>query len=224
MIHSYLAGIGMTVQYKAEAATLAGEDTVSGLVLRDGRELPCDLFLAAVGIRPNAELAEQAGIAVNRGILVNDRMETTAPGVFAAGDVAEHDGRVLGLWPIAAKQGEVAAVNALGGDARLTAEIPATILKGVGIDLYSIGKITPGPGDEIIAHENPAAPAYRWLLVSEGRAAGAIVLGHDPDLVASATAAVKNRAELDNLTRARLIQGDWAALKEAGRVSAPAGA
>jgi len=71
-------------------------------------------------------LAEQAGIAVGRGVLVNDRMETSAPGVFAAGDVAEHDGRVLGLWPIAAKQGEVAALNALGGDARLTAEIPAS--------------------------------------------------------------------------------------------------
>ena len=84
--------------------------------LTDGRVLPADVFLAAVGIRPNAELAREAGIAVNRGVVVDDRMQTSAPGVFAAGDVAEHGGLVLGLWPIAAKQGEVAAVNALGGD------------------------------------------------------------------------------------------------------------
>ncbi len=224
MIHAYLAGIGMSVLYRAESQELAGEDRVRGVALKDGRELPGDVFLAAVGIRPNAELARQAGLAVNRGILVNDRMETSASGIFAAGDVAEHDGRTLGLWPIAAKQGEVAALNALGGDARLTAEIPATILKGVGIDLYSIGKIAPGPGDEVIVDEDPAAPSYRWLLISNGRAAGAIVLGHHPGVVAAATAAVKNRAQLDGPAMARLRQGDWAALTDAGRVSAPAGA
>ncbi len=74
--------------------------------------------------------AGERGRSVNRDVVVNDRMETSVRGVFAAGDVAEHDGHVFGLWPIAAKQGETAAVNALGGNAERVSEVPATILKG----------------------------------------------------------------------------------------------
>jgi nitrite reductase (NADH) large subunit len=222
LVHGHFARIGMQVLYRAESEALTGEDRVRGLALKDGRELRCDVFLAAVGIRPNIELARQAGISVNRGIVVNDRMETSVPGVFAAGDVAEHDGRVLGLWPIAAKQGEVAALNALGGNETLTSEVPATILKGVGVDLFSIGRFEPRAGDEVVVDEDPSAPSYRKLVISEGRAAGAIVLGNHPELVASATKAVKSRAEIRDL--APLRRGDWDALKNAGRVSEPAGA
>jgi nitrite reductase (NADH) large subunit len=222
LVHGHFARIGMQVLYRAESEGLTGEDRVRGIVLKDGRTLRCDVFLAAVGIRPNIELAREAGISVNRGVVVDDRMETSVPGVFAAGDVAEHDGRVLGLWPIAAKQGEVAALNALGGNETLTAEVPATILKGVGVDLFSIGRFEPRAGDEIVVDEDPSGPSYRKLVVSQGRAAGAIVLGNHPELVASVTKAVKSRAEIRDL--APLRRGDWDALKNAGRVSEPAGA
>jgi nitrite reductase (NADH) large subunit len=226
IVDAYFRRIGMQVLYRAESEALTGEDRVRGLTLKDGRTLPCDVFLAAVGIRPNIDLARQAGIAVNRGIVVDDRMETSVPGVFAAGDVAEHDGQVFGLWPIAAKQGETAAVNALGGNAELTSEVPATILKGVGIDLFSIGKVAAEPGDEIVADEDtdPAAPSYRRLLISEGRAVGAIVLGNHPEVVTAVTAAVKNRAEISPAQVAELRRGDWGVLKNLGRVSEPAGA
>ena len=165
--------------------------------LRDGRDLLCDVFLAAVGIRPNTTLAADAGVAVNRGVIVDDRMQTNVPGVFAAGDLAEHDELVLGLWPIAAKQGEVAAVNALGGDERLTAEIPATILKGVGLELTSVGQVVPGPADEVIVSEDARLPSYRRLVVSRGVVTGALVLGHHPDDLAAAMTAVKKGMLLD---------------------------
>jgi nitrite reductase (NADH) large subunit len=93
LVHAHFARIGLRVLYKAETEELTGEDRVSGVALKDGRALPCGIFLAAVGIRPNSELARQAGIAVSRGVVVDDRMETSVPGVFAAGDAAEHDGR-----------------------------------------------------------------------------------------------------------------------------------
>lgn len=226
LVDAHFARIGMQVLYRAESEALTGEDRVRGVTLKDGRTLRCDMFLAAVGIRPNAELAKQAGIAVNRGVIVDDRMETSAPGVFAAGDVAEHGGLTLGLWPIAAKQGEVAAVNALGGNSSLTAEIPATILKGVGLDLFSIGKFAAQTGDTVIVDEDPdpAAPSYRRLVISQGRAAGAVVLGADPEAVAAATAAVKNRAEISPEQIADLRRGEWGVLRNAGRVSQPAGA
>jgi len=161
LVDAHLSRIGLHVQYRAESDALTiGDGRVRAVTLKDGRTLPCDIFLAAVGIRPNAELAKEAGIAVNRGVIVNDRMETSVPGIFAAGDVAEHDGMVLGLWPIAAKQGEVAAVNALGGPGgaggmSLTAEIPATILKGVGVDVFSIGQFAPGDNDTTIVADGP---------------------------------------------------------------------
>lgn len=217
LVQAHFDRLGIRVLYGAESQSLAGRERLESLTLKDGRTLPCEVFLACVGIRANATLAEQAGIAVNRGVVVDDRMQTSAPRVFAAGDVAEHDGLVLGLWPIAAKQGEVAAVNALGGDAELTAEIPATILKGVGLELSSIGRVEPEPGDEVIVLEDAAVPSYRRLVVSGGVLVGALVLGHHPDDLAAATAAVKKRLEVDPLLLAELREGNWQSLKAAGR-------
>jgi hypothetical protein len=218
-----VAGVAMVGQDPRHVAA-AGRAAVPGL----HRALRCDIFLGAIGIKPNMELARQAGIAVNRGVVVDDRMETSVPGVFAAGDVAEHDGRTLGLWPIGAKQGEVAALNALGGNATLTSEVPATILKGAGIDLFSTARPAAQAGDEVIVDEDPdpAAPSYRRLLISEGRAVGAIaiVLGSHPEDVAAVSAAVKKRAQISPAQIAALRSGDWGVLKNAGRASEPAGA
>jgi nitrite reductase (NADH) large subunit len=216
LVDAYFRRIGLQVIYRAEAETLTGDERVDGVTLTNGRSLRCDMFLAAVGIRPNVDLAARAGIPVNRGVLVDDHMSTGVPGVYAAGDVAEHGGRVLGLWPIAAKQGEIAAANALGGDETLTAEIPATILKGVGLDLFSIGRVEPGPEDQVVVAEDPALPSYRRLVVSGNRAVGGIVLGHHPEDVTAVTAAVKKQLELDEVLLAELARGNWRPLKDAG--------
>jgi nitrite reductase (NADH) large subunit len=217
LVEAHFARLGIHVSYGAEAKSLGGDGSVQSVTLADGRTLPCHLFLACVGIKPNASLAAEAGIAVNRGVIVDDRMQTSVPGVFAAGDLAEHDGLVLGLWPIAAKQGETAAINALGGDSRLTAEIPACILKGVDLELTSIGQVEPSAGDEVIVSEDASLPSYRRLLVSRGVLTGAIVLGHHPDDLAAAMAAVKKRQLLDAATLAELRAGNWQVLKDPSR-------
>jgi nitrite reductase (NADH) large subunit len=217
LVLRYLQGIGMQVLHGAEAVALAGEERVTGVTLRDQRSLRCDLFLAAVGIRPNVDLAKRAGIPVGKGVLVDDRMQTGIPGVYAAGDVAEHDGRVLGLWPIAAKQGEVAAVNALGGREVLTAEVPATVLKGVGLDLFSIGRVQPEPEDEVVVAEDASLPSYRRLVVSQHRVVGGIVLGHHPEDVVAVTSAVKKQVQLDDAVLAALRSGNWQVLRDVGR-------
>jgi nitrite reductase (NADH) large subunit len=213
LVHGYFEGIGMHVLYGAETEALRANGALRRAVLKDGRELPCQLFLGAVGIRPNIELAEAAGVPVNRGVVVDDRMETSIPGVFAAGDVAEHAGRVLGLWPIAAKQGEVAAVNALGGDERLESEIPACILKGAGIELSSIGQVDPGPGDELVVIDNPARQSYRRMVISDGRLAGGLVLGHHPEDFSAILAAVKKQTYIGEASLAALRGGDLSVLK-----------
>lgn len=213
LVHAHFERLGIQVLYRAETTGLAGSGRLDAVRLVDGRTLPSDVFLACVGIRPNIDLAQRAGIAVNRGILVDHHMQTSAPGVYAAGDVAEHAGAVRGLWPIGAKQGEVAAINALGGDVRLAPEMPAMILKGVGLELSATGRVEPEPGDEVLFDENPRLPSYRRLILSNGVVTGALVLGHHPDFLAAATTAVKKQLPLDAWTLAELRSGNWMALK-----------
>ncbi len=217
LVHRYFDGIGMHVLYGAETVALQANGDLQSAVLKDGQELPCQVFLGAIGIRPNADLAKAAGVVVNRGVLVDDRMETSAPGVFAAGDVAEHSGMVLGLWPIAAKQGEVAAVNALGGDERLKSDIPACILKGAGIELSSIGQVEPGPDDELVVIDNPARQSYRRMVISDGKLVGGLVLGHHPEDFSAILAAVKKGTYMGEASLAALRGGDVSVLNAANR-------
>jgi NAD(P)H-nitrite reductase large subunit len=212
LVRAHLGGLGIGVRFGVQAAAVQGSERVQGLMLGDGTSLPCDILLAAVGIRPNTGLASAAGLAVNRGVIVDDRMQTSVPGVFAAGDVAEHHGQVLGLWPVAVKQAEVAAINALGGDERMTAGLPATIVKGLGLELAAVGQQEPGPEGEVIIAGDPGAPSCRRLVLAAHRVVGATVVGHHPLDLAAATAAVKQGLVLGPAARAAAQAGDWSAL------------
>jgi NADPH-dependent 2,4-dienoyl-CoA reductase/sulfur reductase-like enzyme/ferredoxin len=212
LVHAHFDELGIEVRYHAEAVSLQGSERTSALLLKDGTSVPCEVFLAAVGIRPNTELAAAAGLAVNRGVLVDDRMQTSVPGVFAAGDVAEYNGTVLGLWPTAAKQAEVAAINALGGNEPVTAELPAIILKGVGLELAAVGRAEPLPGEQVIVTEDASQPSYRRLVLADGQVVGAVVLGHHPQDLTAATAAVKKQLILNDEACAAVQAGDWSAL------------
>ncbi|QIS24085.1 FHA domain-containing protein [Nocardia terpenica] len=211
LVLDHFTRAGIQVLRRAETAAVTGDPVVQGVILSDGRRLACEVFLTATGIRPNIELARRARIPVGRGILVDDGMRTGVPGVFAAGDVAEHQGQVFGLWPIAAEQAQVAADNALGGSRSLVAEVPATILKGVGLELFSIGRVRPGRADEEIVVDRPGS--YRRLLLSEGRAAGATILGHHPAEIAAAQRAVREHTPIPAAARAALRSGDWSVLE-----------
>lgn len=179
MLQGYLGGLGIGVLAEAEATAVeAGPAGVSAVRLKDGRTLPCEVFLACAGVRPDTALAVAAGLQVNQGVIVDDRMQTNAPGVYAAGDVAEHAGRVYGIWPASVAQGEAAGVNAAGGERRYSGTVPATILKINGAELISVGRIAQQDGDEVISFEAPGEYRYARLLVREGRIAGAIMIGH----------------------------------------------
>jgi nitrite reductase (NADH) large subunit len=219
LVADHFARAGITVERKAETARVLGSPEVSGVELNDGRTLPCEVFLVATGISPNVELARDAGVPVGKGVLVDDRMQRRVPGVFGAGDVAEHGGKVLGLWPVATEQAEAAAVNALGGNQIVPTETPATILKGVDLELFSIGPVEPEPGDEVVATDRPAVPSYRRLVVSRGRAVGATVLGHHPADLAAAQKAVRERAAVGPVSLGVLRSGDWSVLGDQDRLT-----
>ena len=107
--------------------------------------------------------------------------------ILAAGDVAEHAGRVHGLWPVAVEQAEVAADNAVGGDKEYRGSIPFTMLKVVGVELTSVGRFEEQAGDEVVALEEPGGK-YRKLVIEDGRIVGAILLGYSQEVAAVRTA------------------------------------
>ncbi|WP_205528461.1 FAD-dependent oxidoreductase [Desertimonas flava] len=212
MVRQHLQRLGIDVQCRSEAAQIAGDPAVTSVTLADGRVLDCDIVLTAVGIRPNVDLAREAGIPVGNGVLVDDRMQTNVAGVYAAGDVAEHRGTIHGLWPIAAEQAQAAAVNALGGDMEIVTETPATILKGVGLGLFAIGRTEAKAGDDVITVEGSAPPSYRRLVLMDGRAVGAVILGPHPADQAAVHTVVRNRLEVPVGVRSALRAGDWSPL------------
>jgi NAD(P)H-nitrite reductase large subunit len=206
LLKSYLEGLGLEIVLNAETASVDADARLWGVTLADGRSLDTDLLLVAAGITPNIELAKEAGLKVNRGVIVDDRMRTDDDAIYAVGDLAEWNGQVLGLWPTGVSQAEVAAENAVGGDKRYEGVVPVTILKVVGIELTSIGRFEPaGPEDEVIALEE-GGTKYRKLIVSDGRIAGAILLGYTQEVAPVRTAITRGydvRPHLDALRAGR---------------------
>jgi NADPH-dependent 2,4-dienoyl-CoA reductase/sulfur reductase-like enzyme/ferredoxin len=206
MLRHYLEGLGIEILLNAEVGHVEAGSRLRAVHLQDGRRLEAQIMLVAAGIQPNVDLAADAKLEVNRGLLVDDHMRSSDPAILAAGDVAEFDGQVPGLWPTAVAQAEVAAENAVGGDKAYIPVIPATILKVVGIELTSIGRIEAAPGEEAIVLEDAAGGHYRKLIISEGRIAGAILLGHGNDAAAVRTAITRGfdvSAHLDELRAGR---------------------
>ena len=207
LLQSFLSNSGIRVRTEVTAAAVRGDDRCRAVVLDTGEELDADVFVVAAGIRPNVDLAAAAGIAVNRGIVVDSTLRTSVPEVFAVGDAAEVGGAVHGLWPVAVTQAEVAAANIAGGERHLEPYEPVAILKGVGIDLAAAGRIDGGDGDEVIVAEDPARHVYRKLVVRDGKVVGGIVLGV-AGLVPRLTSAVRHGRDVSAIL-ADLRSGSW---------------
>lgn len=174
-----IADMGIQVLTGTATECIAGRDgRVSGLRLEDGREVEGEVVLISAGVRSRVELARQAGLAVNRGIVVDGHLRTAAEVIYAAGDCAEFEGRVYGILPAAWEQARAAAQNMAGRETLYTGTIPSTTLKVVGVDLTSIGEVQPtGDGFVELRRSEPEAGRYVKLVLREGRLVGAILLG-----------------------------------------------
>jgi nitrite reductase (NADH) large subunit len=172
---------GVTVLLEAETARIEGRERVENVVLKDGRSLPVDLVVVAVGVRPNAELARSAGIEVNRGVLVNDRLETSLPGVHAIGECAEHNGVCYGLVEPAYEQARTLAAHLGGREASYPGSVLATNLKVSGVNVFSAGDFLGAPGTERIVFSDPGIGTYKKLVLSQGALKGAVLFGDTAD-------------------------------------------
>ncbi len=140
--------------------------------------------MISAGIRANIDLALKAGINVNRGVIVDKYMQTSVNDVYAAGDVAEFEGRIYGIISAAIDQGKIAAMNMLGNNKYIyKGTIPSTLLKIVGIDLMSMGITNlEGPQYEEIKKIDKERGIYKKLVLNQEKIIGAIILGDKKDL------------------------------------------
>ena len=173
---------GITVKCAANSKEILGQDgKVRALLLDDGTELPCDLLVIAVGIRPNVKLAQDAGLAVGRGIHVDDQMLTSDAHVLAVGECVEHDGAIFGLVAPLYDQAKVAAQTLVGQSAVFVQKEVFTKLKVTGCDLFSAGDFADGEGREDIVFRDPARGVYRRLVIEDDVIIGAVFYGDTTD-------------------------------------------
>lgn len=173
---------GIEVLLNSDTKRVLGHRRAAGIELAGGRTIPADFVVCAVGIRPNAQLAREAGLAVNGGIMVDDGLTTSDPNIFALGECAEHDGCVYGLVEPANEQAKVLA-HRLAGDrsAVYRGSTLATSLKVSGVNVFSAGAFLEPAGSEAITLEDQGAQTYKKLVMRGGRLIGAVLFGDTAD-------------------------------------------
>jgi len=172
---------GIEVLLNAQTARLSGTAKVERVELADGRVIPADIVVMATGITPNIALARTAGVAINRGIVVDDGMQTGIPDIYAIGECAEHDGRCVGLVEPAYEQAAVLADRLTGGAACYRGSITATNLKVSGVNVFSAGDFIGGGDTETVLLRDPELGIYRKLVIRNERLVGAILFGDTTD-------------------------------------------
>jgi nitrite reductase (NADH) large subunit len=171
---------GIDVVLEADAAAIEGGSRAEQVMLKDGRAFPAELVVMAAGIRPATKLAESGGLAIGRGIKVDDAFATSAPGIYAVGECAEHLGTCCGLVEPAYEQAKVLARHLTGLPARYESAVSAASLKVSGVPVFSMGDVE-GEGSEAILLEDHGTAAYRKLVIRDGRLAGAVLFGDTSD-------------------------------------------
>jgi nitrite reductase (NADH) large subunit len=177
LLKSLVERKGIKILLNANTARLHGETRVEGLELTDGRRIDADAVIFAAGIRPNSTLARDAGIPVNRGIVVDDCLQTGAADIFALGECAEHRGTCYGLVEPAYEQARVLAQHLAGGAATYQGSVVATNLKVSGVSVFSAGDFMGADGSETVVLSDVRHGTYKKLVISGGRLTGAVLIG-----------------------------------------------
>jgi NAD(P)H-nitrite reductase large subunit len=187
-----VADAGVKFLTDAETAKI----TDAGLTLKDGRELPADLVIISTGVRANVEIAKEAGIVCGKAVVVNEKMETSAPDVYAAGDCAEFGGVNYALWSQAVDQGKTAGTNASGGEASYETVDGALTFNGMGTSLYSIGDngMNPDKVYRTVELKDTKRSQYEKYTFENNRLVGVILIG-DTSRLAELTQKVKEHAK-----------------------------
>ncbi len=183
ILQEAIRAMGTEVITNAETEELLGTESVDAVKLKDGRTVECDMVVVSAGARADLTLAKAAGLKVNRGIVVDSSLQTSAEDVYAVGDAAEFEGKVWGMIPPALDMARVAAKKVVGAESPdYRGTVPSNTLKVMGIDLTSIGTVRGEHGSDDGGFEEIRAVSddrsvYKKFVLREGRMVGAILLG-----------------------------------------------
>jgi nitrite reductase (NADH) large subunit len=202
LVEAAMRAKGVTPLLGAQTAAIEGGARAEAVRLADGRVVPAALVVVAVGVKPSTTLAAAAGLAVDRGIVANDMLATSAPNVYAIGECIAHRGIVYGLVEPGYAQAEVLARRLAGEDVSYRGSLLATRLKASGVPVFSAGDIAPTADAEVVTLSDPAAGNYAKLVIRDHRLAGAILVGETrnaPFFVELIASAADVRAMRDDL-------------------------
>ncbi len=178
-----MESLGIRVLLGRSTSAILGNGHVEGVEFNDGEQIPADFVVIAAGIRPNVGLARRAGLTVNRGIVVNDHMETSNPDIFAVGECVEHQGTCYGLIAPLLEQGKVLAATITGNRGPVyRGTVEASRLKIMGVDVFSAGDFREAPaGQEVrtetVRYEDSSVGIYKKLVLAGSRLKGVILVG-----------------------------------------------
>ncbi|MDK2799326.1 MAG: hypothetical protein PWP27_1792 [Clostridiales bacterium] len=192
---------------------ICGDGKVEKVILKDGKALPCDILIIAIGVRPNVALAQTAGIQINRGIMVDSKMETSVNDIYAAGDVTEsmditvNTNRILALWPNAYQQGEIAGYNMSGGKMQFDGAFPMNAIGFFGLPMITAGIVNPtGEGYSVYMEMNEDDQWLKKFVVKEDVLVGFILL-NKVDRAGIYTSLIRDKVSLGVLKHHLLEDG-----------------
>ncbi|MGE7612458.1 nitrite reductase large subunit NirB [Paenibacillus sp. NPDC101420] len=178
MLQAELERQGVKFAMGKQTVELSGEQRVSGLCFSDGSTLAADFVVMAVGIKPNVTLAKDSGISVNRGIVVDDYLQTSMQNVYSIGECAEHRGMCYGLVAPLFEQGMVLAKHLCGSDTKpYEGSIVSTKLKISGVDVFSAGEFLDCPEHTVISSKDEWKRTYKKILLKNNVIVGAVLFG-----------------------------------------------
>ncbi|MYW01300.1 FAD-dependent oxidoreductase [Streptomyces sp. SID3343] len=172
-----LEALGVAVYLGNRVRALTGTEHVDGVELANGHVLDADLVVLACGVRPRVALARAAGLRVGAGVVVDDRLATSAPGVYAIGDCAEFAGQVHGLAAAAWDQADVLAAHLTGGGARYAGSRTVLRLTAGPLAVAAFGTTAARSGDDVVRVADPTRNAYKKLVIRGDRLVAAILVG-----------------------------------------------
>lgn len=178
LLKSKIEKMGIRVHLGLATEEILGRDEVRGLRFKGGKEIETDLAVIAAGVKPNIQIAKQAGLETNQGLKVNEYLQSSRPEIFAAGDIIEHRSKVYGIIPASFNQARIAARNILGKTEKYEGTVLSNTLKVVGIDLASVGLVNPEQGSaEEFKKEKKDKGLYKKVVIQNGVVVGAIWMG-----------------------------------------------
>jgi nitrite reductase (NADH) large subunit len=181
LLQKELKGRGIEIRCRAQTTAILGHKRAEAVLLDDGTIYPADLVVMATGIRPETRLATDAGLQMERGIVVDDQMRTSDPDIFAVGECVEHAGICYGLVDPIYAMAAVAARTLLGEAAAFCSVEPGTHLKVTGMSVFSAGDFLGTAETESVTLNDPGLKTYKKLVIKDGRIVGAVLFGDTAD-------------------------------------------